>query len=367
MYRLGVVSFLNSRPLIEGLEGRCDVQLVLDVPSRLAERLERGEVDAALVPLVDVLRSAGRLRVVSDACIACDGETMTVRVFSQTPPDRIRTLWVDGDSHTSIALAAVLWRELYDRALELRPLSEALRSARGGVVQGSALRTSPAAETQSGASHCGAGSMQTQSRALHCGAGATQMQSGALHYAAPVAYGGLVSVLLIGDKVVSAHRGGFAYEVDLGAAWRQHTELPFVFAVWAACERSRFSVQGSAGGTAVSAGRSHEDASSRGHEAALAGLLSDARDRGVARAAEIAEVEGPKRWWPAALAKRYLTQCLKFRLDARYIEGANLFARLCARYGLAAADAEIIWPDDLLAGAVSDRDAMNARPGRSGL
>ena len=212
------------------------------------------------MPLIDVLRSGGQYRVVSDACIGCDGETMTVRVFSQVPPDRIRTLWVDGDSHTSVALVRVLWRELYVRDLVLRPIEP--------------------------------GSQRLDQRE---------------------------AVLLIGDKVVDPQRGSFAYEVDLGGAWRQHTGLPFVFAVWA-CRR-----------VAV---------------AELGDLLSAARDRGVARAAEIAVQDGPRHGWPVELARRYLTRCLKHKLDARTIAGADLFARYCASAGLAAPGAGIAWPHE---------------------
>ncbi len=261
MLRLGVVSFLNSRPLIDGLDESRGVQCILDVPASLPARLERGEVHAALVPVVDLLRSAGRYCVVSDACIGCDGETMTVRVFSQVPPDRIRTLWVDGDSHTSVALAVVLWRELFHRDLILRPLASQ-----------------------------------------------------------PAGADGAEAVLLIGDKVVDPGRRGFGYEVDLGGAWRQHTGLPFVFAVWA-----RLASNGSALAE---------------HES-LAETLSQARDRGVARAADIAASDGPALGWPVELARRYLTRCLRYTLDARAMEGMNLFARLCAQNGLAPAEVEV--------------------------
>lgn len=260
MVKLGVVEFLNSRPLIERLSQRPDVQCLFDVPARLPARLESGEVDAALIPVFDVLKSMGRLRVVSDACIASDGETMTVRVFSQVPPDRIRSLAVDVDSHTSVALARVLWRELYGRELELR-----------------------AAELRGAASS------------------------------------GFESVLLIGDKVVDPARGRFAYEIDLGGAWRQLTGLPFVFAVWAA-----------------------PSTPPDRHE--LAELLSTARDGGVARAAEIAADDGPKLGWPVELARRYLTRCLCFTLDERAIAGADLFADYCRKLELAPADAAIHWP-----------------------
>jgi chorismate dehydratase len=170
---LGVVSFLNARPLIDGLENTPGVRCLFDVPARLPQRLAAGEVDLALVPIVDVLREPARYRVVSDACIACDGETLTVRVFSRVPPDRIRQLWVDPDSHTSVALATVLWHEVWHRELERLPLANR-----------------PLDDCQ--------------------------------------------AVLLIGDKVVDPKRGSFGYEVDLGGAWRQTTGLPFVFAVWAA-------------------------------------------------------------------------------------------------------------------------------------
>jgi chorismate dehydratase len=264
MLRLGVVSFLNSKPLIDGLSECRDVELVFDVPSRLPALLDAQRVDAALIPIVDVLRSNGSLHVVSDACIGCDGETMTVRVFSQVPPDRIAHLWVDGDSHTSVALATVMWRQHWNRTLELRPFD-----ARSMSVD-------------------------------ECEA-----------------------VLLIGDKVVNRARGGFAYEMDLGGAWRQHTGLPFVFAVWAA----------------------RHDLPQASRER-LFDILAAARDSGVARAREIAEAYAPRLWWPTELAIKYLANCLKFRLEPRFVEGADLFASLCEQASIAPCS-RIHWPEPL--------------------
>lgn len=175
MPKLGVVSFLNSQPLIVGLDQHDELDLRFEVPAQLPHLLASGAVDVALAPIIDVLRAEQPWSIVCDACIGSFGETMTVRVFSQLPPDKIKTLHVDGDSHTSVALATILWRELYGTALELAPLKDL------------------AAEQPE-------------------------------------------AVLLIGDKVVDPARAGYAFEVDLGGAWQQLTGLPFVFAVWAARE-----------------------------------------------------------------------------------------------------------------------------------
>jgi len=110
-----------------------------------------------------------------------------------------------------------------------------------------------------------------------------------------------------------------------------------VFAVWA-CRHA----------SAADEPRASARADVRSTSDRLAELLSHARDRGVARAAEIAETEGPTHGWPVELARRYLTRCLSYKLDARSIEGASLFGRLCVQAGLAPADADVHWPEDLL-------------------
>ncbi len=174
MWRLGAVSFLNARPLIEGLDADPCFRIVHDVPSRLAPMLDEGLVDIALVPVIDLVQGERAWKIVSDACIGCDGETLTVRVFSRVPADSIRRLHIDGDSHTSVALAKVLWHELHGTTLEMAPFD--------------GTETTDECE----------------------------------------------AVLLIGDKVVNNTLIDYHIETDLGSAWKSLTSLPFVFAVWAA-------------------------------------------------------------------------------------------------------------------------------------
>ena len=47
--KLGTVPFLNARPLTIALEGNPGVELVVEPPSKLAQMLESGELDGALV------------------------------------------------------------------------------------------------------------------------------------------------------------------------------------------------------------------------------------------------------------------------------------------------------------------------------
>lgn len=171
IWRVGAVSFLNSRPLIHTLDASAGVQLTLDVPSRLPGLLNRDLVDVALCPVIDLARNARRWDLISDACVGCDGQTLTVRIFSRVPPEEITHLHVDGDSHTSVALAMVVWNEMYGTALSIAPYEP----GRDDACQ---------------------------------------------------------AVLLIGDKVIASPMTGFDHEIDLGGAWKSLTGLPFVFAAW---------------------------------------------------------------------------------------------------------------------------------------
>jgi chorismate dehydratase len=183
IYQVGAVSFLNAKPLVYGLDRHPRVRLWLAVPAALGKALDAGRLDVAMVPAIDYQRAGGQWVIVPDGCIASDDETLTVRIFSRVPIERIARLAVDADSHTSVILARLVLKNRYGLAPRFEPTSMA------------DLFTQPA-------------DYQPE------------------------------SVLLIGDKVVRARPNDPAspwpHQLDLGLAWREWTGLPFVFAVWAA-------------------------------------------------------------------------------------------------------------------------------------
>jgi chorismate dehydratase len=117
-WRLGAVSFLNSKPLLCGLEEDADISLHLAVPAELAAGLQSGQYDVALLPAIDYQRLGG-LVLLPAGGIGSDGPTLTVRIFSHRPPAEIRTLACDPDSHTSIALARIILAERFGARPEL--------------------------------------------------------------------------------------------------------------------------------------------------------------------------------------------------------------------------------------------------------
>ncbi|MBN1437602.1 MAG: menaquinone biosynthesis protein [Sedimentisphaerales bacterium] len=169
-YRVGAVSFFNTRPLTYTLADNDRVDVSFDVPSRLAGLMEAGSVDCALVPSIDYQRTSQDWFILPIAAIASQGEVLTVRIMSRRPLDEIECLACDGDSHTSIVLAGVVWQLRFGRELPMKPL---------------------------------AGPIEAEQ-----------------------------AVLLIGDKVLG-QLPNWPYQLDLGQAWFELTSLPFVYAFWA--------------------------------------------------------------------------------------------------------------------------------------
>ena len=112
--RLGAVSYLNTKPLVYGLDAHPDqFDIRFDVPSKCAELLHAGKVDLGLIPAIEYLRGdlppeGGGYLIVPGVSIASDGPVATVAVFTRKPIAQVRTLAVDLSSRTSVALTRVL-------------------------------------------------------------------------------------------------------------------------------------------------------------------------------------------------------------------------------------------------------------------
>lgn len=105
--RLGAVSYLNTKPLVYGLDAHRDqFDVRFDVPAKCAELLHEGKVDLGLIPAIEYLR--GDYAIVPDVSIASDGEVATVAIFTRKPIGEVQTIALDLSSRTSVALTRVL-------------------------------------------------------------------------------------------------------------------------------------------------------------------------------------------------------------------------------------------------------------------
>jgi chorismate dehydratase len=104
--RVGAVSYLNAKPLYYRLTDFApNVRLTMDLPSRLAEDLARGELDVALIPSIEYFRSRSLgYEVVPGFAIAARGAVRSVKLFSRVPFSAIDRLALDEGSRTSQAL-----------------------------------------------------------------------------------------------------------------------------------------------------------------------------------------------------------------------------------------------------------------------
>lgn len=165
-FRVGSVPYLNAVPLTRGLEE----EIVFVPPAKLAEMLDRDELDAALVSITEALFSE-RYDILDGIAIASLGEVYSVFLAHTCPLEKVRTVFCDPASRTSVHLLRVLLAE------------------RGLKAEFAPLTKNP----------------------VDCEA-----------------------VLLIGNPAIDFRRSSPRHEIwDLGAAWFELTKLPFVYAAWA--------------------------------------------------------------------------------------------------------------------------------------
>ena len=177
IWRIGAVSYLNTRPLLYGLEQSGimpQIELVKAYPAKIAQDLMEGNIDMGLVPvaITPLLKEA---HFVSNYCIGAITDVASVCIFSQVPMDEIEKVYLDYQSRTSVQLARILLTQYWKKEVEFIKADEGYIQAIEGTTAG----------------------------------------------------------VIIGDRALVA-RTQFNYIYDLAAAWIAHTSRPFVFATWIA-------------------------------------------------------------------------------------------------------------------------------------
>lgn len=186
--RVGAVSFLNTKPLIYSLlngETQTDIELSVDVPSRVAMLLSSGELEVGLIPVVEYFRANPAHTsycILPDISIASHKNVQSIQLFSRVPVQEIRRIALDTNSRTSVALLKILLAKKYK-------ISPMFTTCAPTVNPKMALHDRPDAPFD--------------------------------------------AVLLIGDAALR-HLGSTDYSIDLGEMWHKLTGLPFVYACWVA-------------------------------------------------------------------------------------------------------------------------------------
>ncbi|MFL6284128.1 MAG: menaquinone biosynthetic enzyme MqnA/MqnD family protein [Pyrinomonadaceae bacterium] len=179
--RVAASSYLNTAPLIWSFARgarRGEVELLTDkAPARCADMLARGQVEAALVPVIEYQRLP-EASVVPGVCVGAKREVNSVVLVTRGARlEEVESVALSTESRTSAALVEVIFREFMGRAPRLEPFVPELADM---------LREHDAA-------------------------------------------------LVIGDPAMTFRREGLRV-YDMAALWREFTGLGFVFAMWMAHE-----------------------------------------------------------------------------------------------------------------------------------
>jgi chorismate dehydratase len=174
--RVGVVNYLNSRPLAWGfLQGRYSAvaEAVYLPPAQVADRLASGDLDIGLIPSIEFQRTPG-LRVIPGLCVAATTEVRSVLLVCDCPLSQVQRVALDLNSRTSVALVKILLNDRFGA----NPSFTSMKPDLGAMLN----------EAQ--------------------------------------------AALIIGDPALEVDRE--RHQVyDLAAEWRELTGRPFVFAIWA--------------------------------------------------------------------------------------------------------------------------------------
>jgi chorismate dehydratase len=113
--RIAASSYLNTAPLIWSFTNgsqRDAVELFTDkAPARCAEMLSSGEVDGALVPVIEY-QHIPDIAIVPDVCVGSRSAVRSVVIASKLNNlKKVKRVALDDSSRTSVALVRIIFRE----------------------------------------------------------------------------------------------------------------------------------------------------------------------------------------------------------------------------------------------------------------
>ncbi len=192
MITIGLINYINTIPFQHGLAERmagADVKFVRGVPSDLNRALAAGEVDVAPISSIAAAMMADRVAILPGLSIASLGAVKTVLLLSWSADPRElggQPIALTNEAVTSVALLKLLCRERYHIEPDFRTVPQnpaaMLRANQAALVIGDTALIEA-----------------SQHRMLVDSKGETRRP----------------------------------FIIDLGDEWLKHTDLPFVFALWA--------------------------------------------------------------------------------------------------------------------------------------
>ncbi|NIM19350.1 MAG: hypothetical protein GTO51_03115 [Candidatus Latescibacteria bacterium] len=112
--RIGAPSFISVRPLLFGITRRPEkhVHLAYDEPGNLASSLERGALDAALIPSIEFLRGVGAHHIEGPAVIGNNSSSSLILVAKEDI-SKVRRIAVDEFARTPVVVLRIVLDHLF--------------------------------------------------------------------------------------------------------------------------------------------------------------------------------------------------------------------------------------------------------------
>ena len=144
MIQISAVSYLNTLPFIHGIENsgflkKEEYNLIRDIPSVCAKKLENKSADLILVPVAAIAKNKS-IQIVTDYCIGANRNVVSVLLVSQSPLDSIKRIYLDYQSRTSVNLIKILakyyWKKDFQWIDAAPGYENDINNDNGGVIIG---------------------------------------------------------------------------------------------------------------------------------------------------------------------------------------------------------------------------------------